>query len=180
MSYFKDYPQIIAAVIAGIFAIICKFLERRPSESSSGKSRGFAGWLVIIAAAAAIVLSIYSITVSRQQLSPLTWNEHDQQGAVIIGDTLICYGYVEASTGVPDDRQRIFTVKFPNEFADDPVLTDSILPKNLGKGVTFNAANYEISHTRFTVHTWVGRAHDDYTDRTIVRYNWMATGRIKQ
>lgn|GEM_PF-6313204 len=167
-------PQVIAATIAGLFAIGCKLLERRPSVGDRTPRRGFLGWLVIIAAVFAVVLSIISISQSRRSLSRGTWNESDRQGTFAVDGNLICYGHVEA---IRRDGAHIHVeITFPEPFEYIPVVTDSVWPQ--GGGRLYAPYNYNVTPKGFTVHLWTGELQ--LTSNDPVRYNWCATGRAKQ
>ena len=73
-------------MIGGVFAIICRLLEHRSTPgraSQQAKGRGLLGWLAIIAAIAAIVLALMSITKSRVELQTVSGGTIDEHGTII-------------------------------------------------------------------------------------------------
>lgn len=67
-------PQVLAAIVAGIFSIFCKLLERskRDSDGATFQSspRGFLGNWTVIMALAAVLFASYSIWISHRQMHP--------------------------------------------------------------------------------------------------------------
>jgi hypothetical protein len=91
-------PQIIAAVVAGVFAVACKVLELRAKKPENGDvqfrpRRGVIGWFAIIAAVAAVLLALMSVSFSRKSL--------EGQGAIQgIGRAVVDIHCVRPSTGI--------------------------------------------------------------------------------
>jgi hypothetical protein len=167
------HPEIIAAFIAGIFAVLCKVLERKPVAGEFSSRRGFLGWLVIIAAIFSVALSVFSISASRRKLSQGGWDESKKQGTVLAEGNLICYGYVEGSP--VDHANRTVVVVFSKPFEYAPTVTDSVWTKS--DGARFAPISYEVTPIGFMVQLFSG---DDRSSNQTVRYNWSAMGRAKQ